>query len=110
MSVTDFDDDPGDYPDFEVWIRNYGSWFPSFEFGGGLLESVGPFPVGELIEGDVYVYPRGRDGIEISVPLLLSEDHMSDSPRDMLSIRIEDGTLTVFGSVVDGLEVIQVFD
>jgi hypothetical protein len=104
VSVTDFDENPAEYPEFEVWIRNYGSWFPSFEFGGDLLESVGPFPVGELVEGDMFIYPFGRDGLEISVPILLTEGHISDSDRDMLRIYIEDETLTVFG-VVDGLEI-----
>ena len=106
VSVTNFDDNTEKYPEFEVWIRNSGSWFPSFEFGGDLLESVGPFPIGELVEGDMYIYPFGRDGIEVSVPILLAEDHISDSDRDMLRIYIEDGTLTIFG-VVDGLEITQ---
>ena len=106
VSVMDYDENPGDYPEFEVWIRDYGSWFPSFEFGGDLLESVGPFPVGEVVEGDMYIYPFGRDGLEVSVPILLAEDHISDSDRDMLRIYIEDGTLTIFG-VVDGLEITQ---
>ena len=106
VSVTNFDDNTEKYPEFEVRIRNSGSWFPSFEFGGDLLESVGPFPVGELVEGDMYIYPFGRDGLEVSVPILLAEDHISDSDRDMLRIYIEDGTLTIFG-VVDGLEITQ---
>ena len=107
VSVTDYDENPGDYPEFEVWVRDYGSWFPNFEFGGDLLESVGPFPVGELIEGDIYIYPFGRDGIEVAVPIRLSEEHISDSTRDMLSIYVEAGVLTVFGTVVEGLELTQ---
>ena len=106
VSVTNFDDNPEEYAEFEVWIRNSGSWFPSFEFGGDLLESVGPFPVGELVEGDMYIYPFGRDGLEVSVPILLAEDHISDSDRDMLRIYIEGGVLTIFG-VVEGLEITQ---
>ena len=110
VSVFDLDENQKTYPDFEVWIRNSGSWFPSFEFGGDLLESVGPFPVGELSDGDLYIYPFGRSGLEISVPIRLSDEHISDSTRDMLSIAIEDGVLTVSGTVLDGARIEQNLD
>lgn len=58
----------------------------------------------KCVEGDMFIYPFGRDGLEISVPILLTEGHISDSDRDMLRIYIEDETLTIFG-VVDGLEI-----
>ena len=102
LSFTNWDETP--YPDLEIWIRGYGSWFPNSD--GDLLENVGPFDLGEPLSGDFFVYPFGRSGVEIPVALNLSEDHISNSPRDMVLVYIEDGILFVSGSpIAEGVEV-----
>lgn len=103
LSVMNLDDDQ--YPDFEVWIRGSGAWFPDLAFGGDVFDSAGPFPSQAILEGDFFIYPFGRDGIEVPVALYLSSEHISDSVRDMLSIVIEDRVLKVYGPVEDRLEV-----
>ena len=108
LSVTNLDDDQ--YPDFELWVRGNGSWFPKLEFGGDVLDSAGPFPAQALLDGNFFIYPFGRDGIEVSVPLYLSSEHIPDSIRDMLPIVIEDRVLTVYGPVEDALEIALILD
>lgn len=93
------------YPKMEIWIRGHGSWFPTTR-DGDLLENVGSFELGNTLEGDFFVYPFGRDGIEIPVTLNLSSNHISSSVRDMVLIYIEDGRLFVSGSpIVEDLQV-----
>ena len=95
MAVFNYDDES--YPDLEVWVRGIGSWYPDAESGDTKSE-FGPFPVGEILEGDFYVYPFGRDGIEVPVTINLKDDHISESDRDQIWIWIEDGVLTVTGT------------
>ena len=92
--------DSNAFPDFEVWIRGSGSWYPDLEAGES-LETVGPFEVGAEIEGSFYVYPFGRDGVELPVTIKLEENHISDSPRDLVMISIEEGQLLVSGTPVE---------
>lgn len=95
MAVFNYDEEP--YPDLEVWVRGIGSWYPDAESGDAKSE-FGPFPVGEVLEGDFFVYPFGRDGIEVPVTINLKDDHISESDRDQIWIWIEDGVLTVTGT------------
>lgn len=95
MAVFNYDDES--YPDLEVWVRGVGSWYPDAESGDTKSE-FGPFPVGEILEGDFFVYPFGRDGIEVPVTINLKNDHISESDRDQIWIWIEDGVLTVTGT------------
>ena len=92
-----FNYDTQSYPDLEIWVRGTGSWYPNADSGDG-RDEFGPFPVGESIEGDFFVYPFGRDGIEVPVTLELSQDHISESDRDMVWVWIEDGVLIVTGT------------
>ena len=92
-----FNYDTQSYPDLEIWVRGTGSWYPNADFGD-TKDDFGPFPVGESIEGDFFVYPFGRDGIEIPVTLELSQDHISESDRDMVWVWIEDEVLIVTGT------------
>lgn len=92
--------DETSYPKMEIWIRGHGSWFPTTR-DDDLLENVGSFKLGSALEGDLFVYPFGRDGIEIPITLNLSSDHISNSVRDMVLIYIEDGQLFVSGGPVD---------
>ena len=102
LSFTNWDETS--YPDLEIWIRGYGSWFPNAD--GDLLENVGPFVLGQPLSGDFFVYPSGRSGVEIPVTLNLNENHISNSPRDMVLVYIEDGILFVSGSpIAEGVEV-----
>lgn len=102
LSFTNWDD--ATYADLEIWIRGYGSWFPNPE--GDLLENVGPFEIGQALPGEFFVYPFGRSGIEVPVTLSLSSNHISNSPRDMVQVYIEDRVLFVSGSpIAEDLEV-----
>jgi hypothetical protein len=102
LSFTNWDD--ATYADLEIWIRGYGSWFPNPE--GDLLENVGPFEIGQTLPGELFVYPFGRSGIEVPVTLSLSLNHISNSPRDIVQVYIEDGVLFVSGSpIAEDLEV-----
>ena len=92
-----FNYDTQSYPDLEIWVRGTGSWYPNADSGDG-RDEFGPFPVGESIEGDFFVYPFGRDGIEVPVTLELSQDHISESDRDMVWVWIEDEVLIVTGT------------
>jgi hypothetical protein len=101
LSAINWDETP--YPNFEIWISGRGSWFPDLE-NGDLLTEIGPFPLGELQEQSLFIYPRGRDGQEFEIPITLSEDHISNSDRDMLQIWVEDGVLRVFGTQIPDYE------
>lgn len=102
LSFTNWDE--ASYADLEIWIGGYGSWFPNSE--GDLLENVGPFEIGQALPGEFFVYPFGRSGVEVPVTLSLSLNHISNSPRDMVQVYIEDGVLYVSGSpIAEDLEV-----
>lgn len=79
----------------EVWFKGGGSWFMTNSGDTKLM----PLPVGG--RGDLHIYPDGRDGAEIRVPLMLtSEMNARGSERDLVMISISDSTVTVSGSAV----------
>lgn len=86
----------------EVWVDGYGSWFPDLTYGADSRE-LGEFQVG--VEADFLVYPDGRGGTEIRVPFLMTEEIISGSDRDMISVSIEDEKVGVFGTPIAGLEI-----
>lgn len=88
-------------PDIEVWVRGTGSWFPDTSFGGDVLEEAGPFPVGEV--SYLHIFPDGRGGKEFVVELLVGDEVIA--LRDTISITIDDTTVNVFGTPVQGFEV-----
>lgn len=94
-----FNYDSKSYPDIEVWVRGAGSWYPNADFGD-TKSGFGPFAIGEELRGDFYIYPFGRDGVEVPVTLLLQDDHISESDRDQVWIWIEDGVLVVTGTPI----------
>ena len=99
MVVWD-DSSNGAAEDFEVWIQGTGSWFPAQT---ELLEEAGPFPVGS--ESTFFIYPEGRDGVEIEVMLEVPSDVIEGSVKDMVQIEVGDSSLVVFGTSVPDFEV-----
>lgn len=84
----------------EVWIEGTGSWYPDLEFGGETLEDAGPFE--RYSEGEIYIYPDGRDnGAEILATVGFDEEFISSSPRDAVRIEIYDERVIVVGTPVE---------
>lgn len=86
----------------EVWLRGFGSWYPDVSFGSD-------FVTYEMLvaEGlpNMFVYPDGRDGgAEIPVTFEIPTDFIPGSDRHTLQIGISDTTVTVFGTIIPGLE------
>lgn len=95
----DTESSPAD--EVELWTKGLGSWYPDLTFGGDVT-TIGPYEVGSSHE--LFVYPDGRGGVEIKVVLTLTDDMMSRSDRDMVSVAIGDQTVTVTATSIDGLE------
>lgn len=93
------------YPEFEIWIEGRGSWFPNLDEGDS-LSGLGPFQLGDLVEDSFYVYPFGRSGLEISVPLSLQDDHITNSDKDRVQVWIEEDELYVVGSPIKNFELV----
>jgi hypothetical protein len=105
LRVAIFDDTASGAPaELEVWIRGTGSWYPDLRFGGDVLEKAGPFAGGRT-EADLVIYPTGRSGTEISVPIEITSELIETSVRDMVTISISDGQVTATGTPVPGFEV-----
>lgn len=105
LDVAVWDDTNTNPPDgrMEIWVRGHGSWFPDQTFGGD-SNLLGEFPIGE--PGEFYIYPDGRDGVEIRVPFRMTAEMISGSDRDRTQVSIEDSTVTVFGTAIEGLELV----
>ena len=100
LRMTVRDETTGGLPErFEVWIRGTGSWFPSQD---ALLEEGGPFSVGDPVT--FFIYPEGRDTPEIEVELILPENVIPGSPRDLVEIEVYDDEIKVVGTSVPGFE------
>lgn len=95
--------DETQWPNFEVWIRGIGSFKPDLE-SGEVIENVSGFIPGNSYPKDFAIYPDGRNGQEIYVPLKIPSDLISNSTKDTIQIWIEDNELVVFGSSIVGLE------
>ena len=88
----------------EIWVKGTGSWYPDLDFGGD-TKVTEPFPVYEPQE--LFIYPDGRDGIEIKVIFTTTKDMISGSDRDALIVAIEDNGVIITSVIIDGIE--QVF-
>ena len=102
LDVIVWDDTVSNPPDVEVWVEGHGNWFPELTFGGD-GRPLGEFPVG--VAAEFLVYPDGRGGTEIRVPFLMTEEVISGSDRDKVSVAIEDDKVVVFGTPIVGLEI-----
>ncbi len=61
-------------------------------------KSLGPFAYGKKI--DVIVYPDGRSGKEIIVPMMLNRQMISASEQDAIHVAISDKTVRVLGNAI----------
>lgn len=88
----------------EVWVRGAGSWYPDLTFGSD-RRSTAPFPIGQ--PNDFFVYPDGRDGAEIQVTFVMTEEMISGAARSVTHVEIYDAQVVVWGEAIPGHE--QVF-
>lgn len=89
----------------EIWFRGHGSWFlkQAVKFGGGTRD-LGRRQIGVIHSGDesIQLYPAGRDGEEVSIPLKMTQGMNPDgSARDMITVSIEDQQIKVVGLPVE---------
>lgn len=103
LRVSVFDDTVSRPVDaLEVWLRGYGSWYPDVSFGSDVVTYEMAVTEGQPY---MFIYPDGRDGgVEIPVTFEIPADFNPGSVRDMLQVSVSDTTVTVFGTVMPGLE------
>ncbi len=61
-------------------------------------KNLGPFAYGKKI--DVIVYPDGRSGKEIVVPMMLDAQMKPQSEQDAIHVAISDKTVRVLGNAI----------
>ena len=64
--------------------------------------SLGPLAFGKKI--DVIIYPDGRGGKEIVVPVVVTRQMVANSEQDAIHIAISDKTVRVLGNAVINLD------
>ena len=81
----------------EIWLKGHGSWWLKQELKyGGTVKTFGNLQSG--IKNSLYLYPDSRDGKELMVPFLLTEDmNPKGSPRDSIIIIISDKEIIING-------------
>lgn len=87
--------------EIELWTTGLGWWHPYLGFGGDHTV-IAPYELDSSPE--LFIYPDGRDGLEIKVVLRLSGDMISRSDRDAVHIGIHDNIVKVWGTPIEGLE------
>jgi hypothetical protein len=105
LRVAVYNDTEINKPDLEIWIKGTGSWYPDEEamgFGGDVFIPTEPFSTEEVNE--IYIYPDGREGNEIMVEIIATDEMTPESDRDTIHIEIHDETVKVWGTSIEGLE------
>lgn len=87
--------------EIELWTTGLGWWHPYLGFGGDHTV-IAPYELDRSPE--LFIYPDGRDGLEIKVVLTLSGDMISRSDRDTVHVEIHDNIVKVWGTPIEGLE------
>ncbi|MGB7294206.1 MAG: hypothetical protein WBC70_01325 [Candidatus Aminicenantales bacterium] len=87
----------------EIWIKGHGSWFPNLKYGGD-KRSFGNYKVGEVKE--FFLYPDGRNGIEIKVQFKMTAEMISGSDAAVILIDIFDDKVEVVGQAIEGRSVV----
>jgi len=82
--------------DGEIWFKGHGSlWITSRD----LAKILGKRPPGQT--ENLYIYPDGRDGKEIVVPITMTADMCPQGcPRDSIMIDITNDSVKVVGNAV----------
>lgn len=98
VSVWDDTENSSIHRRAEIWFRGHGSWWigdPLIRYGG-TTEELGRRPSG--VKHELIFYPDGRDGKEIKIPYMLTEDMNPDgSHRDTITISIQDTKIVAEG-------------
>lgn len=97
LKVIVHDDTRHNSPAVEVWARGSGSYYPALEFGSDARELT-------IEGGQLFVYPDGRDGREIVVPIKPPPDLIEGSTRDAVNVVVADREVEVYGTPVPGFE------
>jgi hypothetical protein len=89
---------PGDSA--EVWLQGTGSWFPNLGEGGD-VKVLGKRLVD--VDQELFIYPDGREGQEISAPFRLTREMCPDGcARDSFLISIYDDRVEVVAEALTG--------
>lgn len=81
----------------EIWFRGHGSWWlKDATKSGAAAANVGRRKVGQ--RDKLVLYPDGRDGQEVSIPLTMTSEMNPDgSVRDSIMITIGDDEIEIVG-------------
>lgn len=104
LKIAIWNDTVENKPNLEVWIKGTGSWYPdkeSMKFGGDFFIPVEPFSNNGINE--IYIYPDGREGNEISVEIIVTDEMIPKSDRDTIHIEISDEVVKVWGTSIEGI-------
>jgi hypothetical protein len=99
VALTDYTEN--NKPNPEVWIEGTGSWYPDIEFGGDVFIPDEPF---SNDNNKIYIYPDGREGNEIIVEVVVSDEMISESVKDTIHIEIYDDIIKVWGTSIEEFE------
>jgi cold shock CspA family protein len=102
LRVAVYNDTEINKPDLEIWIKGTGSWYPDeegFGFGGDVFIPTEPFSTEEVNE--IYIYPDGREGNEIVVEIIATNEMIAESVRDTIHVEIHDETVKVWGAPIE---------
>ncbi|MBE0418068.1 MAG: hypothetical protein IBX63_09915 [Coriobacteriia bacterium] len=103
LRVVVFDDtERSSNSNLEVWTKGLGSWYPNMEYGGDNT-AIGPYARGSEVR--VFVYPDGRDGTEMSFTLTITDEMISESDRDMVTLSLYDDRVEVVSTALPDIEV-----
>jgi len=64
--------------------------------------TLGTVPYGELVK--ITVYPDGRSGKKIQVPLIVTRGMIPNSEQDAIHVAISDGSVRVLGNAISNLD------
>jgi len=85
----------------EIKIEETKTDKESMKFGGDFFIPVEPFSNNGINE--IYIYPDGREGNEISVEIIVTDEMIPKSDRDTIHIEISDEVVKVWGTSIEGI-------
>lgn len=99
LKVTVYDDTELNEPDPEIWIEGAGSWYPNLALG---RDSLVPSAAFSAVNNKIYIYPDGRQGNEIVLEIILTNEMSPTSDMDTIHIEIHDKVVKARGTPVGG--------
>lgn len=99
VNITDLTEENPVHKRAEIWVKGMGSWFfaPELEYGGTTKTIEGQ----ELgVVHKMYIYPDSRDGKEMMVEFMITEEMNPGSVGDATRIDIYDAEVKVNGTPI----------